>query len=245
MGMASFVHTCGWLTHAHIQMVARGAGNKFVVVEKLSETLHVRLEKHRGFHIEALIPSFMKKKKKGDEWGFGQRLKSALELARAVRSCHFELRDNACVLHRDINPNNVGFRPDGTCVLLDFSHAKAMHGYREGENPREMTGGARNEIYQAPEVSLHNPYGAGSDVWSWAVVAWEMLTMSVPYGDVKEEEFLSRVVEGGERLKCEGQKEWPEGLGWMLGRCFEEVAGNRPSIADVVDELEKMHASIG
>ena len=109
--------------------------------------------------------------------------------------CHVQLKDGCCVVHRDFNPSNVGFRGDGTAVLFDFGNAKILEKYNavSDELPREvstsditklrakegtfkyeimltkqasqMTGEVGRVRYQAPEVSCYSPYGAQSDVF--------------------------------------------------------------------------------
>jgi serine/threonine protein kinase len=135
------------------EFVALGGGGKFLVLERLSETLDERLGAARSWRVEDVVPWFMRGKKKegaGGEWRdriYG-RLANVLELAKAVRYCHIDMKRDSCVLHRDINPCNIGFRGDGTCVLFDFGNATVLEGYRahvKEEVPREMTGGIGSE----------------------------------------------------------------------------------------------------
>jgi serine/threonine protein kinase len=226
-----------------VTLVALGGNGKFAVLERLQETLHDRLTTLKSFNVFDIVPTFLKSSRSTkQEWRdmLMRRLKSCLELARAVKYAHLSLKPEACVIHRDINPSNVGFRADGSCVLFDFNNVAILPFYRadyDNEVPREMTGGVGSARYQSPEVALHNPYGANSDVWSWAVCAWEMLTLEVPYGDIGVGEFLARVVEGGERLDC-GRKDWPQEIQDMLASCFKEQL-ERPKMVDIVEVLER------
>ena len=91
------------------------------------------------------------------------------------------------MIHRDVNPSNIGFRDDGTAVLFDFNNAKLIEHYdaTKGELPREMTGDVGNLRYQSPEMTCHNPTGSGTDVYSFAILAFEIASLQVPYGEVR------------------------------------------------------------
>ena len=238
----------------------RSGNGQFAVFERLPETLQDRLHAYRSFSISKMVPNkinkmvpkFMKQKwthwtHSGWQHTINMRASSCLELAKAVDYCHRDLLRGSCVLHRAVNPANIGFRDDGSCVLTDLGNAKVMEGFRadvreeaprEMEVPREMTGGVESQRYQSPEMNLHNPYGSRSDVYSWGVCAWEMLSLQTPYCEVSEADFLVRVVEGGERLDVDGFREWPEALRELLKQCLENEPMDRPTMGEVVEALE-------
>ncbi len=53
-----------------------------------------------------------------------------------------------------------------------------------------MTGEVGSYRYMAPEVVRHEPYNTKADVYSWAVLSWEMLAVEKPYDGVTESTFV-------------------------------------------------------
>ena len=82
------------------------------------------------------------------------------------------------VLHRDIKPSNILVHRDGTPVLADFGLATMAN------SPRKLTASGTilgTPEYMSPEQGAGEPIGPASDRYSFAVVAYEMLTGRVPF----------------------------------------------------------------
>lgn len=62
-----------------------------------------------------------------------------------------------------------------------------------------MTGWTGSLRYMAPEVALNSPYNEKVDVYSFAIIAWSLLTQKVPFQDFRKDQFIIRVVNGGQR----------------------------------------------
>ncbi|TMF98994.1 MAG: serine/threonine-protein kinase, partial [Chloroflexi bacterium] len=95
------------------------------------------------------------------------------------------------ILHRDVKPSNILIRKDGTPVLGDFGLAKMA------DSMRRLTGSGTvmgTPEYMSPEQAADEPVGPTSDIYSLAVVAYEMLTGRVPFqGDTPVATMLSHV----------------------------------------------------
>jgi serine/threonine protein kinase len=62
----------------------------------------------------------------------------------------------------------------------DFNLSKVME---EGASHLSTTGGATNPGWLAPEIFAGEPATAASDVFSFGVVMWEVLTWQIPWSD--------------------------------------------------------------
>jgi len=95
------------------------------------------------------------------------------------------------VLHRDIKPSNILLRADGTPVLADFGLAKMAGSLRRLTGSGIVMG---TPEYMSPEQAADEPLGPASDLYSFAIVAYEMLTGRVPFqGDTPAATLLSHV----------------------------------------------------
>src|SRR5262249_563217 len=83
------------------------------------------------------------------------------------------------VMPRDIKPSNTLVRTAGTPVLADFGPAKMAGPLRRLTSSGTVMG---TPEYMSPEQAADEEMGPASDLYSFAVVAYEMLTGRVPFG---------------------------------------------------------------
>ncbi|HNB52076.1 MAG TPA: protein kinase, partial [Anaerolineales bacterium] len=102
-----------------------------------------------------------------------QVLSLALELADALARAH-----HLHILHRDLKPENILLAADGTPRLTDFGLA-----YHMGSDPRLTQPGlvVGTTAYLSPEACMGEVLDTRSDVWSFGVVLFEMLTGQNPF----------------------------------------------------------------
>jgi serine/threonine protein kinase len=82
--------------------------------------------------------------------------------------------------HKNIRPENIRFREDGTPTLVDLFISNVLGpDYREPLLAKGITFGS--VYYESPEQALKKPPDSKSDVYSLGVVFYEMLTGQVPY----------------------------------------------------------------
>jgi len=107
-----------------------------------------------------------------------ERLALLLQVAAAVAHAHARL-----VVHRDLKPANILVTADGQVRLLDFGIAKLLE---EDQRTQEtaltrLSGAALTPDYASPEQIRGEPLTTASDVYSLAVVAYELLAGTRPY----------------------------------------------------------------
>jgi serine/threonine protein kinase len=126
----------------------------FIVMEYLHESLHDRIKK-----VGIVSP------------------REALDIIKMIASA-LDYAHNKGFIHRDIKPDNIMFRSDGTAVLVDFGIARAIdsttHLTRTG-----MSIGTPH--YMSPEQCRGEKIDGRSDIYALGVQLFELLTGSVPY----------------------------------------------------------------
>ena len=113
-------------------------------------------------------------------WYYFQQLLGALAAIHAIG-----------IVHRDVKPSNVLIRQDGILKLTDFGIARLAPppGVPQTQPTGEMAPGT--SAYMSPEQVLSRPIDGRSDLYSAAIVLYEMLSGRTPFGTDKSE-FLIR-----------------------------------------------------
>ncbi|MGX9418187.1 protein kinase domain-containing protein [Vibrio sp. WJH972] len=107
------------------------------------------------------------------------------DLIRAVR-----VLQRADMVHRDLKPENIMVTESGAVKIIDLGAVKVL-GLEEiaPENPDTIPLGAIN--YIAPEYILENEATTTSDLFSVAVIGYEMLTGHLPYKETNSQNLQS------------------------------------------------------
>jgi len=101
------------------------------------------------------------------------RLRLFLQVCAAVQYAHQHL-----IVHRDIKPANILVTADGTPKLLDFGIARLVD---NDLAPTVTQFRAFTPSYASPEQILGEPVMVASDIYSLAVLLYELLTSRRPY----------------------------------------------------------------
>lgn len=106
--------------------------------------------------------------------GTEEALRTIKQVALALDAAHAK-----GYIHRDVKPDNVLFREDGSAVLTDFGIAKPT-----SKSTRQMTQVGKvigTPKYMSPEQARGLELDARSDIYALGVVFFEMLTGHVPF----------------------------------------------------------------
>ena len=210
--------TAAKLTHPNIVPIYFVAGENetacFVMPLIQGETLRGRLEREGQLAPRVAM-------------SVAQDIASALDVAHA-----------AGVVHRDIKPDNVLLEfASGRSVLTDFGIAKALQ--------RDSTLTASGVIigtpaYMSPEQAAGEPdIDARSDVYSLAVLVYEMLVGEPPYGGLNAQVILAQHVSAPIPSLAERRPDLGEAMASTLARALQKDRSARFSRAgEFVRELE-------
>jgi serine/threonine protein kinase len=149
--------TAAQLNHPNIitiHDVGETGDSYFIVMEYLEESLSERLKQH-GF-----LPP-----------------RQALEVIRMI-ACALDYAHTKGFIHRDIKPDNIMFRADGTVVLVDFGIARAMDSTTQLTRTGMSIG---TPHYMSPEQCKGEKIDGRSDIYSLGVQFYEIITGKVPY----------------------------------------------------------------
>ena len=106
-----------------------------------------------------------------------ERLLLLLDVAKAVAYAHSKL-----IVHRDLKPANMLVTATGAVRLLDFGIAKLIEGDTlQVSDETHFAGRLLTPDYASPEQIRGETIGTAADIYSLAVVTYELLTGARPY----------------------------------------------------------------
>lgn len=98
------------------------------------------------------------------------------QIAKGLQAFH-----RAEMVHQDIRPANIMIDGTGTVKIIDFGSTRVA-GIMEIDSPVEQNPIPGTEQYSAPEYFLGEGGSSRSDIFSLGVIAYQMLTGTLPYG---------------------------------------------------------------
>lgn len=165
-----------------------------------------------------------------------EMLAISLDVARALEYLHSRV---PAIVHRDLKPDNILLDKDGLAKISDFGLARfKYHSYINTKAPDAGT-----LAYMAPEC-----YGATDanltdkcDIYSFAVIMWEMVVRRKPWEGMRITDFYREVVRKGTRLEIpQDDNVCPMALRNLISACWSDSPDDRPSCAHIVSEVTRM-----
>ena len=125
-----------------------------------------------------------------------ETLDIAVQIAGALAAAH-----KAGIVHRDIKPENIMLRHDGYVKVLDFGLAKLTEQQepatetRATENVDMSTSLVMGTVkYMSPEQARGRQVDPRSDIFSFGVVLYEMISGSPPFEGKNSNELISTIL---------------------------------------------------
>lgn len=180
-----------------------------IVMEYLPQNLHDYLIENRG-KLESQ-----------------QMVDFAYDIARGMEYLH-----RHSIIHRDLKSFNILLDENLNVKIADFGIARV----KSNTSTMTTTG---TIAWTAPEILRHEPYNEKSDVYSYAIVLWEI----VNEGEIPFEEFQSpmeagiAVATGHLRpgLPHDTDANWAA----LIEKCWKEDPSARPSFSEIMEQIKK------
>ncbi len=169
--------------------------------------------------------------KRRDFLPYPEKLYYLLQIARGLAQAH-----NKGVIHRDIKPANIRVLEDGTVKIMDFGIAKLAQ-QESGLTQTGMTLGTA--AYLAPEQIRGEAVDHRTDIFSFGVLAYELLTHGRPFQGQQISAVIYQVLNHEPTPILELAPSTPVQLTAIVERCLRKnVAERLANGGALVKELE-------
>ncbi|XP_070536426.1 uncharacterized protein [Ptychodera flava] len=138
------------------------------------------------------------------------------------------------IIHRKLGVRNVLLGDGKVCKISSFSHAIRS----DKETVKDSLGGRLPIRWMAPESLVSTEFSLKSDVWTYGIVLWEIITLgALPYPGLVNKEISEHIKHGqrmGKPPHCTDE------IYSLMLKCWSQKPRNRPSCAEILAEIRRI-----
>jgi serine/threonine protein kinase len=221
----------GW-SRGGVSSFRDGSSAYFLVLDKLDETLSQRIRVWKEeCHVTSRRPIH-----------YATKLRYASEIAKALYYLHQHK-----IVYRDLKPDNIGIQ-NNSIQLFDLGLCRELPVSNDNSNQTFLMSLVGTRRYMAPEVALGKGYNLQVDVYSFAMVLYELFTHTKPFELYSRDMHQLLVCEEGQRpqLSSSGSSassQVPAVLQILLKEAWATDPQQRPTSAILHLRLQAMLAA--
>uniref|UniRef100_A0A8D0GBR5 receptor protein-tyrosine kinase n=1 Tax=Sphenodon punctatus TaxID=8508 RepID=A0A8D0GBR5_SPHPU len=139
-------------------------------------------------------------------------------------------------VHRDLAARNILVNSQLDCKVSDFGLSRVLE---DDPDATYTTSGGKIPIrWTAPEAISHRKFTSASDVWSYGIVMWEVMSYGErPYWELSNHEVMKAINEG---FRLPAPMDCPSAIFQLMMQCWQQERGRRPKFSDIVSILDKL-----
>ncbi|KAK2883755.1 hypothetical protein QQF64_016518 [Cirrhinus molitorella] len=167
--------------------------------------------------------------------GASLQLSDQVEMAAQV-ACGMAYLELQNYIHRDLAARNVLVGDNNVCKVADFGLARVFQ--MENENVYEAREGTKFPVkWTAPEAINENKFSIKSDVWSFGILLYEIVTFGqTPYPAMTNFQVMQQLPKGY-RMSC--PPNCPKYLYDIMSECWKGPPADRPTFETLQWKLEE------
>ncbi|XP_032989025.1 RAF proto-oncogene serine/threonine-protein kinase isoform X3 [Rhinolophus ferrumequinum] len=150
------------------------------------------------------------------------------------------------IIHRDMKSNNIFLHEGLTVKIGDFGLATVKSRWSGSQQVEQPTGSI---LWMAPEVIRmqdHNPFSFQSDVYSYGIVLYELMTGELPYSHINNRDQIIFMVGRGYASPDLSKlyKNCPKAMKRLVADCVKKVKEERPLFPQILSSIELLQHSL-
>lgn len=209
-------HALSSLNHPHIATIhdVEDAGEqKFIVLEYLEGGTLKQKVKHKQLPLREILDY-------------------AIQIAEGLAYAHMKE-----IVHRDIKTDNIMISSEGQLKITDFGLAKLR-----GATKLTKTGSAvGTAAYMSPEQALGEVIDQRSDIFSFGLVLYELITGELPFRGEHEAALMYEIVHTAAKPLKGLRSDVPDELQWVVDKALAKDASDRyQRVDDMLVDLKRL-----
>lgn len=139
-------------------------------------------------------------------------------------------------VHRDLAARNILVNGNLVCKVSDFGLSRVLED--DPEAAYTTRGGKIPIRWTAPEAITYRKFTSASDVWSYGIVMWEVISYGErPYWEMSNQDVIKAVDEG---YRLPAPMDCPVVLHQLMLDCWEKNRSDRPKFGQIVSSLDRL-----
>ncbi|KAB5579830.1 hypothetical protein PHYPO_G00199470 [Pangasianodon hypophthalmus] len=139
-------------------------------------------------------------------------------------------------VHRDLAARNILVNSNLVCKVSDFGLSRVLED--DPEAAYTTRGGKIPIRWTAPEAIAYRKFTSASDVWSYGIVMWEVMSYGErPYWEMSNQDVIKAIEEG---YRLPPPMDCPVSLHQLMLDCWQKERAERPKFSQIVNMLDKL-----
>ncbi|XP_067086235.1 ephrin type-B receptor 3-like isoform X8 [Osmerus mordax] len=141
-------------------------------------------------------------------------------------------------VHRDLAARNILVNSNLVCKVSDFGLSRFLEDDPADPTYTSSLGGKIPIRWTAPEAIAYRKFTSASDVWSYGIVMWEVMSYGErPYWDMSNQDVINAVEQD---YRLPPPMDCPTALHQLMLDCWVKERNLRPKFSQIVATLDKL-----
>ncbi|MFZ0455830.1 MAG: protein kinase [Ignavibacteriaceae bacterium] len=194
-------------------------------IEVFGDEIFIVMEYIEGKELKEIIRS-----NSNEPLGLKDVINFAVQIAEGLEAAH-----KKGIIHRDIKSSNIMITEEGKIKILDFGLSKI----RGGANMTKIGITIGTVSYMSPEQSKGEAADYQTDIWSFGVALYEMLTGEIPFQADYEQAIIYCIINEKHRPVSERRPDVPSAFSNIVDKCLEKNPDSRfRNMGEIIEEIK-------